>query len=83
MARLSVLFLMCLLLGASVVIGQEGAIGAFGDPGLSSCSVGDPGPQVVTLCVGHLFTDGAKASKWKFDISATLSMWIWLSDEVP
>ena len=73
----------CLLLGANVASAQDASIGIFSDVGLGDCEVANPGPALITLYIAHYFTDGATESRWKFDISATLSSWIWLSDEVP
>jgi hypothetical protein len=54
-----------ILLCASAVHGQAGAIALYPDPAFDDCSLDDTAPRLAPIYVVHKYTQGAAASQWK------------------
>ncbi len=74
----SLLIGLCLLVGAGGAFAQvTGSISVAADMMFMECNVVDAG-ALVQVYLGHVYTDGATASQFKLDVSAT--GWVHLGD---
>lgn len=73
-----ILLLTCfVILGATAVSAQTGAICIFSDPGGTECNILDTG-ALVQVYVVHSNSPGASASQFRLDVDA--AAWTWLGD---
>ena len=76
----TLLLTLLLILGATMAHAGAGSIGVFADPAGMSCNLPDPGPQMTSYYVVHVFTTGAAAVQYSAPKPAC-STALWLADE--
>ena len=79
MKRVLVLSLM-LVLAASSVFAQAGAINLFATPAGLSCDLFDTVPGIFFAYAVHVLSPGATASQWSAPVPGCMIAAIWLSD---